>query len=67
MREFPKALYHEDGRHDVVVSADAQAALGKGWGEKPNDKTQRALRKASGAAKTDPAPVMSHGNQTETY
>src|SRR5215510_2712700 len=35
--EYPKYLFHEDGRATIVADADAQKALGSGWHEKISD------------------------------
>ena len=66
-KNWPAVAYHEDGNHKVVANADEAKALGKGWGDKPNDNTQRALRKASGAAKTDMQPGVYTPTPVESY
>ena len=63
---FPAVAYHEDGSHVIVESAEHAKKLGAGYSDKPNDKTVKALRKASGAAKTDHQPGMM-APSTETY
>jgi len=52
---FPAVAYHENGSHEIVSSAEQAKKLGAGYSDKPNDLTMRALRKASGAARTDQA------------
>jgi hypothetical protein len=34
-QEFPKMKYHSSGRFVTVKDAQAEAALGEGWGDKP--------------------------------
>ena len=66
MSQFPAVAYHEGGSHVVVVNAEAAAKLGKGYSEKPCAATHRALRKASGAAKTDLQPGQ-YPKEAESY
>jgi hypothetical protein len=35
--EFPKYLYHEDGRAAIVKDAEEQKKLGAGWHESPSE------------------------------
>lgn len=62
--KYPAVLYHKDGAH-VVVNSEAEAkALPPGYADKPNENTTRALRKASGASKTDMMPgVITRSNE----
>ena len=61
-REFPKMMYHEtykddpsdDSRYMVVQDADAEAALGKGWGLHPDGPfRQRRPRRVSNGNSDD--------------
>lgn len=65
--KFPAVAYHENGTSVAVASAADAKTLGEGYSDKPNDNTIKNLRKACGAARTDPMPgVISHGSM-ETY
>lgn len=56
--DYPKVVYHEDGRHTVVNNAEQQKGLGQGWSDKFDpEKHAQALRKASGAIGETILPV----------
>jgi hypothetical protein len=56
--EYPKVLYHDDGRHMVVHSAEQQKGMGQGWSDKyDQDKHGYALRKAAGSIAETILPV----------
>ena len=65
--KFPAVAYHKDGGHVIVTDATHAKSLGDGYTDKPNEATVKALRKASGASKTDAMPGMIAPSTVEVY
>jgi hypothetical protein len=56
--DYPKVLYHDDGRHMVVNNQEQQKALGQGWSDKHDpEKHGAAMRKQAGAVAETILPV----------
>lgn len=54
MEEYPKHVYHDDGRHQIVPSAEALKKLGAGWSGTVTDKHVAAIRRAAGTVSETP-------------
>jgi hypothetical protein len=55
--EYPKHVYHKDGRNQSVPSAEAHKALGNDWSDKVGDQHHEAIRRASGAVSEVITPI----------
>lgn len=56
--DYPRVIYHDDGRHAVVSNAEQHKGMGPGWSDKFDAaKHAQALRKASGAIGETIVPV----------
>lgn len=66
-QEFPKAMYHESGKHVIVASAEQEGELGKGWSDMPGDDHLEMLQKghAVAALKHDEAKMLKSGKAAE--
>jgi len=58
MAEYPKTVYHDDGRHAIVTTPESHKQLGPGWTDKYDpEKHAQGLRKAAGAVGETILPV----------
>ena len=58
--EYPRMMYHPDGRTEVVDSNEREGSLGEEWSREPNDVHRRGVARTPGVAREVPRAEQEH-------